>query len=70
MIRRFVPSGTESAESGMIGLAILLVFDLLGFLLHRYGHLPLPVLGIPGWWPENEKEDFYDDAAVFRPARG
>ena len=33
-------------------------------------HLPLPVLGIPGWWPENEKEDFYDDAAVFRPARG
>ena len=33
-------------------------------------HLPLPVLGIPGWWPANESEGFYDDAVVFRPARG
>ena len=32
-------------------------------------HLPLPVLGVPGWWPANERPDFYDDAAVFRPAR-
>ncbi len=31
--------------------------------------LPLPVLGIPGWWPANEAADFYDDAAVFRPLR-
>jgi hypothetical protein len=31
--------------------------------------LPLPVLGIPGWWPANEGADFYDDAAVFRPLR-
>jgi hypothetical protein len=30
----------------------------------------LPVLGIPGWWPANEAPGFYDDAAVFRPARG
>ena len=29
--------------------------------------LPLPVLGVPGWWPENEESGFYDDAAVFRP---
>jgi hypothetical protein len=29
--------------------------------------LPLPVLGIPGWWPANETPDFYDDASVFRP---
>jgi hypothetical protein len=29
----------------------------------------LPVLGIPGWWPANEAPAFYDDAAVFRPAR-
>ena len=29
---------------------------------------PLPVLGIPGWWPQQDKE-FYDDATVFRPKR-
>lgn len=29
---------------------------------------PLPVLGVPGWWPGNEDPSFYADAAVFRPA--
>jgi hypothetical protein len=31
--------------------------------------LPLPVLGVPGWWNENEDPSFYDDAEVFRPRR-
>lgn len=31
--------------------------------------LPLPVLGVPGWWPANEASAFYADAAVFRPLR-
>jgi hypothetical protein len=31
--------------------------------------LPLPVLGVPGWWPGNEVPGFYDDDDVFRPAR-
>jgi hypothetical protein len=31
--------------------------------------LPLPVLGVPGWWLANEAPSFYDDADVFRPAR-
>ena len=30
---------------------------------------PLPVLGVPGWWPANEAPGFYDDAQVFRPLR-
>ena len=30
---------------------------------------PLPLLGVPGWWPENENLCFYDDAQVFRPLR-
>jgi hypothetical protein len=30
---------------------------------------PLPVLGVPGWWPENASTGFYDDAAVFRAGR-
>ncbi len=29
---------------------------------------PLPVLGVPGWWPGNDEFSFYDDALVFRPA--
>ncbi|WP_259371866.1 DUF3025 domain-containing protein [Caldimonas mangrovi] len=29
--------------------------------------LPLPVLGVPGWWPQNEDPSFYDDTEVFRP---
>ncbi|HKX43282.1 MAG TPA: DUF3025 domain-containing protein [Burkholderiaceae bacterium] len=27
---------------------------------------PLPVLGVPGWWPANDDPRFYDDPAVFR----
>ncbi len=30
--------------------------------------LPLPVLGIPGWWPCQDVDDFYRDAKVFRPS--
>lgn len=31
--------------------------------------LPLPVLGVPGWWPANAAPGFYDDPTVFRPLR-
>ena len=27
---------------------------------------PLPVLGVPGWWADNEDFSFYDDSTVFR----
>ena len=27
---------------------------------------PLPVLGVPGWWADNENFSFYDDSTVFR----
>ena len=30
---------------------------------------PLPILGIPGWEPENEREAYYDDRVQFRPSR-
>ena len=30
---------------------------------------PLPVLGVPGWWPDNERAAFYDNAAYFRSGR-
>lgn len=31
--------------------------------------LPLPLLGIPGWSPDNENENFYDNVGYFRPGR-
>lgn len=30
---------------------------------------PLPVLGVPGWWPGNDEPEFYEDLSVFRPPR-
>lgn len=30
---------------------------------------PVPVLGVPGWDPGNERESYYDDESVFRPGR-
>ena len=36
--------------------------------LSNAGFTPLPVLGIPGWWPQQD-DDFYNDATVFRPRR-
>ena len=30
---------------------------------------PLPVLGVPGWWKDNEQESFYDNTGYFRPGR-
>lgn len=33
------------------------------------GLSPLPVLGLPGWWPGNVDPAFYDDTAYFRSGR-
>ena len=36
--------------------------------LSTAGFTPLPVLGVPGWWPDQD-EAFYLDHTVFRPKR-
>jgi hypothetical protein len=36
--------------------------------LSTAGFTPLPVLGVPGWWP-GQDQDFYLDTTVFRPKR-
>ncbi len=41
--------------------------QLTAEFLSRKPFCPLPVLGIPGWWPANQDSDFYDDSQVFRP---
>lgn len=55
------PLGDEAATR--------LAASLTPVLLATKPHLPLPVLGVPGWWPANERAGFYDDAEVFRPPR-
>jgi hypothetical protein len=37
--------------------------------LSTAGFTPLPVLGVPGWWPSQDAA-FYLDTTVFRPRRG
>jgi hypothetical protein len=42
--------------------------ELAGEGLTTAGFTPLPVLGVPGWWP-GQDQDFYLDTTVFRPKR-
>jgi hypothetical protein len=30
---------------------------------------PVPLLGVPGWMKDNEREEFYEDTRYFRPGR-
>ena len=46
-----------------------LLAELSPALLAAWPHPPLPVLGVPDWWPANAEPAFYNDASVFRPAR-
>ena len=43
--------------------------DLTAARLAGKPFVPLPVLGVPGWWDANEAPGFYADPTVFRPAR-
>ncbi len=40
-----------------------------GTLSHSRDLAPLPVLGIPGWAPENADQAYYDNVRYFRPGR-
>lgn len=51
------------------GIDAWLAQDLQAEKLASKPFCPMPVLGIPGWWPANEVADFYDDPGVFRPVR-
>ena len=43
--------------------------DLTETKLSQKPFSPLPMLGLPGWWPDNENPSFYADPTVFRPKR-
>jgi len=46
-----------------------LVQDLQPAKLATKPYEPLPVLGVPGWWPANQDRAYYEDVNVFRPKR-
>jgi hypothetical protein len=49
-----------------LGDGAALAATLTPSLLAAKPFLPLPVLGVPGWWAANEDAAFYRDEAVFR----
>ena len=59
----------QSAINSIAKLDFWIADDLSAEKLAGKPFTPLPVLGVPGWWPENEDFSFYDDATVFRPRR-
>ena len=67
----FVPQPEEGeAAGGMEQVDARVAQTWLDGQVERPGMLfPVPVLGIPGWWPANESPAFYDNREVFRPAR-
>lgn len=60
-------SGAAEAPSTDRALDAWLASDLDAVHLAGKPFAPLPVLGVPGWWPANQDPAFYGDATVFRP---
>jgi hypothetical protein len=57
----------QAAMNSIADLDAWVAGDLSAAKLAGKPFAPLPVLGVPGWWPENENFSFYDDSLVFRP---
>jgi hypothetical protein len=48
-------------------LDALIAAELTADRLAAKPFAPLPVLGVPGWWSDNENFSFYEDSTIFRP---
>jgi len=59
----------QPAMNSIADLDAWVAADLSADKLAAKPFLPLPVLGVPLWWPDNENFSFYDDSFVFRPRR-
>ena len=56
----------QAAIDSIANLDQWIAADLSADKLATKPFAPLPVLGVPGWWAENEKLSFYEDILVFR----
>ena len=59
----------DAPEGSLASLDAWVAKDLTPEKLAGKPFTPLPVLGVPGWWPDNESPSYYADPQVFRPAR-
>lgn len=57
------------APDGLAALDAALATHLTPERLAGKPFTPLPLLGVPGWWPANADPGFYADTSVFRPKR-
>ena len=57
----------QAATDSIAELDTWISADLSADKLASKPFVPLPVLGVPGWWADNEKLSFYEDILVFRP---
>ena len=57
----------QTAIKSIANLDAWIAADITANKLACKPFAPLPVLGVPGWWAENEKLSFYEDILVFRP---
>ena len=60
------PTARQLAE---LDACAALHFSGPGALASTRSLSPLPILGVPGWEPDNEREEYYDDDSQFRPGR-
>ncbi len=58
----------DVAITSIASLDSLIASALNAAHLSQKPFAPLPVLGVPGWWPANEDPAFYNDPKVFRVA--
>ena len=71
--RKAVTAHVYRAQPAMNSIATMNELDswiaagLSAEILAAKPFTPLPVLGVPGWWPDNENFSFYKDSQVFRP---
>ena len=59
----------QPAMNSITEIDAWLASDVSAAKLSAKPFLPLPVLGVPGWWADNENPSFYRDTLVFRPPR-
>lgn len=60
---------SQGAINSGVKLDASIAADLSPDWLTTKPFIPMPVLGVPGWWVPNADFSFYDDPSVFRPRR-
>jgi hypothetical protein len=60
-----MPAGGSDCEPALPDLAAAPLFTAE---LNNSRYSPLPIFGIPGWWP-NQNREFYSNTDIFRPKR-